>query len=131
KAIAKVKFKARPEIIWLSDGIEDGAAAATAQTLASAGALKIYADGVGKGPLALLPPASDPRGFDVALLRANAEGERNGDVAALGSHDEVLASAHFRFASGANRATTHIVLPLEVRNETARVAVAGMDSAGA
>ena len=26
---------------------------------------KIYADGVGKGPLALLPPASDPRGFNV------------------------------------------------------------------
>jgi hypothetical protein len=49
----------------------------------------------------------------------------------LGSHDEVLASARFRFASGANRATAHIVLPLEVRNETARIAIAGMDSAGA
>jgi hypothetical protein len=131
KAIAKAKFTARPEIIWLSDGIEDGTAAATATTLASAGALKIYADGVGKGPLALLPPSSDPKGFDVAVLRANAEGERNGDVAAVGSHDEVLASAHFHFASGANRATAHIVLPLEVRNETARIAIVGMDSAGA
>jgi len=131
KAIARAKFKVRPEIIWLSDGIEDGMAQATASTLASAGALKIYADAVGKGPLALLPPASNPRGFDVALLRANAEGERNGDVAALGSHDEVLASAHFRFASGANRATAHIVLPLEVRNETARIVIAGMDAAGA
>jgi len=131
KAIAGAKFKMRPEIIWLSDGIEDGMAQATASTLASAGALKIYADAVGKGPLALLPPASSPRGFDVALLRANAEGERNGDVAALGSHDEVLASAHFRFASGANRATAHIVLPLEVRNETARIVIVGMDAAGA
>ena len=131
KAIAKAKFKERPEIIWLSDGIEDGTAAATATTLASAGALKIYADGVGKGPLALLPPASDPNGFAVAVLRANAEGEHNGDVVALGSHDEVLASAHFRFAAGANRATAHIVLPLEVRNETARIAIAGVNSAGA
>ncbi len=131
KAIAEAKFTERPEIIWLSDGIEDGTAAVTAATLASAGALKIYADGVGKGPLALLPPASDPSGFAVAVLRANAEGERNGDVVALGSHDEVLASAHFRFASGANRATAHIVLPLEVRNETARIAIAGVNSAGA
>jgi hypothetical protein len=131
KALARAKFKAQPEIIWLSDGIEDGTAAATATSLAAAGALKIYADGVGKGPLALLPPASDARGFNVALLRASAEGERNGDVAALGSHDEVLASAHFHFPSGANRATAHIVLPLEVRNETARIAIVGMDSAGA
>ena len=131
KAIAKAKFTGRPEIIWLSDGIEDGTAAATAATLAASGTLKIYADSIGKGPLALLPPQSDPRGFDVAILRANAEGERNGEVAALGGHDETLASAHFHFANGENRATAHIVLPLEVRNETARIAISNTDSAGA
>lgn len=130
-AIATAKFASRPDIIWLSDGIEDGTANATAARLAGAGTLKIYADGVGKGPLALLPPTSDPRGFDVAILRANAEGERNGDIAALGSHDEVLASARFRFANGASRATAHIVLPMEVRNETVRIAIANTDSAGA
>jgi len=129
-AIAKAKFAARPQIIWLSDGIEDGTARATADALAAAGSLNIYADGAGKGALALLPPQSDARGFNVDILRADAQGERSGEVAALGSHDEVLASARFRFAGGENRAQAHIVLPLEVRNETARIAVTNMDSAG-
>ena len=130
-AVTRAKFANRPQIIWLSDGIEDGTAQATANALAAAGSLKVYADGTGKGPLALLPPQSDPRGFDVAVLRANADGGRNGEVAALGGHDEVLASSRFHFNSGENRATAHIVLPLEVRNETARIAVTNMDSAGA
>ncbi len=130
-AITKAKFTARPEIIWLSDGIEDGHAGATADALAAAGSLNIFADGVGKGPLALLPPTSDPRGFDISVMRANAEGERSGQVSALGSHDELLAGAGFRFDGGQTRTSVHIVLPMEVRNETARIAVANMDSAGA
>ena len=130
-AIAHVKFVVRPEILWLSDGIEDGMARATATTLAAAGTLKIYADGAGKGPLALLPPASDPRGFDVDILRADAGGERSGIAAALGSHDETLAAARFHFEDGQHRATVHIVLPLEVRNKTARIAVMNSQSAGA
>ena len=115
----------------MSDGIEDGHAGATADTLAAAGSLKIYADGVGKGALALLPPSSDPRGFDVAVMRAGTNGERSGEVSALGSHDEMLASARFHFDDGQNKATVHIVLPLEVRNETARLVIANMASAGA
>ena len=130
-AVVKARFAVRPDILWLSDGIEDGTAAATANHLASSGTLRIYADGVGKGPLALLPPASDPRGFDVSILRANADGARNGEIAALGSHDETLAGARFHFDNGQSRANAHIVLPLEVRNETVRIAIANLDAAGA
>src|SRR5476649_1028281 len=59
-AITRAKFAARPQIIWLSDGIDDGHAAATGDALAAAGSLKIYADGVGHGPLALLPASNSP-----------------------------------------------------------------------
>ena len=99
-AVTRAKFAARPQIIWLSDGIEDGHAGATADALAAAGSLKIYADGAGKGPLALLPPSSDPRGFDVTVMRAGTDGERSGEVSALGSHGEMLASARFHFDDG-------------------------------
>jgi len=130
-AVTKAKFTARPEIIWLGDGIEDGHAHATADGLGAVGALKIYTDGVGKGALALRPPASNPRGFDIAVIRAASEGGRSGEVSALGSHDEILASGHFHFDDGQAKAMAHITLPLEVRNQTARIAIANQSSAGA
>ena len=130
-AIAKAKFEARPDILWLSDGIEDGAADTNADRLAKAGALIIYADAPGQGPLALLPPQNRANGFDVAVLRAGTDGARGGRVQALGSHGEMLAEGDFHFEDGLGRASAHISLPLEVRNETTRIAIANCDSAGA
>ena len=129
-AVANAHFSAAPDILWLSDGVEDGNARSTAATLAKTGHLTIYADAPGKGALALLPPTNDASGFALALLRANAIGARDGEVSALGAREEVLASAHFHFDDGKVRAAARIALPLEVRNETARLAIANEDSAG-
>ena len=129
-AIARMRFSARPDIVWLGDGIEDGNAHATADLLAKAGRLKILTDSAGNGPLALLPPSNDTNGFHASILRGDATGPREGDVAALGAHGEVLASGHFHFGDGGGRAETRIVLPLEVRNETAKLALTNVDSAG-
>lgn len=128
-AIAKARFGARPEILWLSDGIEDGNARATADALGKTGNLKIYADVA--GPLALLPLANEANGFAATVVRAEAGASRGGEVAALGRHGETLATARFHFDDGGKRATARIVLPLEVRNQTARLAVTAENSAGA
>ena len=130
-AVLKAKFAQAPQIIWLSDGIEDGQAAATAQTLQQAGALQVYADAPGRDALALLPAANLANGFDVTVMRAGTDGPRSGEVSALGSHGEMLASARFHFDDGRNKAGAHISLPLEVRNETTRIAILNADSAGA
>ena len=130
-AVLKAKFAQRPQIIWLSDGIEDGQAGATADALAQAGALNVYADAPGRDALALLPPANLANGFDVTVMRAGTDGPRGGEVSALGSHGEMLATARFHFDDGKNRAAAHIPLPLEVRNETTRIAIVNADAAGA
>ncbi len=129
-AVLKAKFTQKPEIIWLSDGIEDGQAAATAEALGRAGALKVYADAPGRDALALLPPANVANGFDIGVLRAGTDGPRSGEVSALGSHGEMLATAPFHFDDGKSRAGAHITLPLEVRNETSRIAILNADAAG-
>ncbi|HZW76355.1 MAG TPA: hypothetical protein VFF43_22570, partial [Caldimonas sp.] len=131
KALAKAKFPSRPEILWLSDGLEDGNARATADALANAGSLRIFADTLGKLALALRPPTNETNGFSVDVIRAEQGGTREGDVAALGAREEDLAQAHFVFAEGKDIARAKIVLPLEVRNETARIAILNQDSAGA
>jgi uncharacterized protein DUF4159/aerotolerance regulator-like protein len=130
-AVAKAKFAQKPQILWLADGIEDGQAGTTADVLGPAGALTVYAEPDGTGALALLPVQNRANGFDVSVIRAGTSGARGGDVSALGSHGETLASGAFRFADGAAKADAHISLPLEVRNETTRIVVNGSDSAGA
>jgi hypothetical protein len=130
-AVRKAKFGQKPQIVWLSDGIEDGQAGAAADALADAGSLQIYGDPPGKGTLALLPPIHRANGFDLTVVRADTAGARSGQVNALGGHEEMLAAARFHFADGESRAQAHITLPLEVRNETTRIAIVNAESAGA
>src|SRR5581483_4755462 len=130
-ALAKTHFAERPEILWLSDGIDENDARSTADTLSRTGNLEIYADAPGKSPLALRPPRNEANGFSATVFRADPRGSRSGVVDAIGSHGEDLASAQFQFADGATLATAKIALPLEVRNETARLEIANESSAGA
>jgi hypothetical protein len=130
-ALAKLKFAHRPEILWLSDGLDYGSAKSVAGALSKIGTLTILADEPGRGPLALKPAHNQADGFLATIIRADDRGPRPGTVEALGTQGEELASASFRFAPGARETTAHILLPLEVRNETERLAIANEDSAGA
>ncbi len=129
-ALAKLRFAAQPRILWLSDGIDYGDANSIAASLAKLGSLSILADPAGRSPLALRPAHNEANGFRVAVIRAASGGLRAGTVQALGAQGEEFASAPFRFTPDATEASAQILLPLEVRNETQRLAIAGEDSAG-
>jgi hypothetical protein len=129
-ALARAKFASTPDIVWLSDGLDYGEAQATANALAKIGHLKILSDAPGKGPLALRPEENQTDGFRVTAIRGDVQGEREGSIEALGEHGEDLASAAFRFAPGKDEASAKLALPLEVRNETTRIAIVGEESAG-
>ncbi len=128
-ALAKAKFPARPEILWLSDGLDDGHARETADALARLGNLKVFATPL--SALALMPPRSIANGYAIEVQRAGAAGVREGNVQAEGGHGEILSTAHFRFDDGKNTAAAKIVLPLQVRNEMARLAIMSEETAGA
>ncbi len=130
-AVAKASFASRPDILWLSDSLDFGDAAKTASILSSIGNLRIYADGAGQTPLALVDEHNDSSGFLGDAVRADSDGARGNSIEALGAHGEELASARMHFAPGDTRASAKLTLPLEVRNETRRIAIAGVESAGA
>jgi len=129
-ALAKTKFAARPDILWLSDGVDHGTAATVAARLSKIGNLTVVADGPGKGAVALLPPVNGPTGFTVKAERLSSLGERAAEIEALGQHGEVLSTAHLNFARGKTDASAKLPLPLEMRNRTARIAVANENAAG-
>ncbi|HEX4535241.1 MAG TPA: DUF4159 domain-containing protein, partial [Rhizomicrobium sp.] len=130
KALAKAKFPSRPEILWLSDGVDQNDARATADALSKIGEVRIYSDAAGKGPLALKPPGTSANGFTLSVLRADSRGDASGEIDAVDAHGANLAAARFHFNDGKAVADAKLALPLEVRNETARLEIAGQNSAG-
>ena len=65
------------ELVWLSDGIEDGGALALADRLARLGEFHYYAEAPEKLARALLPPVVEGQAFRVRALRTGTSGGRD------------------------------------------------------
>jgi len=129
-ALKKVKFASKPDIVWLSDGLDHNDQQAVAAGLSTIGNLTVMADGPGQGAMALLPPQNGTDGFTVKGDRLSSLSERTVEIEALGQHSEVLSTAHMAFARGKTESSVKLPLPLEMRNRTARIVVANENSAG-
>jgi hypothetical protein len=129
-ALAKIRPAGSAEVLWLSDGIDDGQARQTAAALSRLGPVRLYRERSG-GPLALTTIANTAAGFDVTVRRAGIAGTRETMVSALGEQGQFLGTAPLRFEDGKNTASAKITIPLEMRNQTARLEIAGQNSAGA
>ena len=127
--ITRAHLPGRPQISWLSDGIEDGNGLALRRALAALGPLRIYTPD--RPIMGLLPPRHDGTGFSVTAIRAQPRNPSRIQVAAIGAKGETLSDAPLDFRAGDYRGQAHIALPLEVRNQTARLEIQGEDDAGA
>jgi Domain of unknown function (DUF4159)/Aerotolerance regulator N-terminal len=128
-ALTRAHLTGRPQISWLSDGIEDGQGQVLRRALAALGPLRVFTPD--RPAIGLLPPRHDGTGFAVTAIRTEAQGAGRIQVAAIGPRGETLSDTVLDFRAGDNRGQAHITLPLEVRNQTARLAIQGEDTAGA
>lgn len=129
-AITRARFRGT-DVLWLSDGIDDGNGRAMAKVLKAAGHVRLYHDRADMLPLAVTDIAGDATGLSATLLRAGVHGTRHGTLMLYGPNGEELGAAPFAFASSENRTTARLTLPLQVRNRAERVQIAGVSSAGA
>jgi hypothetical protein len=121
-------------VLYLSDGLDYGDGVAFAENLR-----KLAGSG---GNIAVLTPGAD----DAALALGQAEGEggalvarvldgatepRSGTIKAVTGRGEPLGDATFTIPSGSHEAEAKFDLPLEIRNQVARLEIAGEHSAGA
>ncbi len=128
-SLARTHFSAPPQIFWLSDGIDDGSGAKFQAALARIGSVRIFAPQI--SALGLLPPVRDGTGFQLTAVRAAVGGAREAIAAAIGRNGETLGDAALIFKPGETRGQGHVAMPLEIRNQTARLEIRGEDSAGA
>jgi hypothetical protein len=121
-------------VLWLSDGLDYGEGDALAKTLAklagASGSFAMLRPGKDDAALALGQSSGD-KGELAARIMSGAEGARSGVVKALTGRGEPLGEAAFSIAQGKREATASFDLPLEIRNQVARIEIAGERSAGA
>lgn len=122
-------------VVWLTDGVDHGGASgAFAQQLVglagAAGSFAIVDPRRGEEAIAVAAGLGREGRLEATLIRPEG-GARTGFVLALSSKGQRLGEAPFSFGVNDRRTMANFTLPLELRNQVARVEVAGERSAGA
>jgi hypothetical protein len=120
------------EIAWLSDGVDTGRGAEFVDGLRNTigdRSLTIYQGGT-SSPLALADAENAAAKMTVKVLRPDG-GVGGGIVRALDAKGSPIGEARFSFAAAAQETEAAFDLPVELRNDIARLEVAGERSAGA
>ncbi|MCI0466879.1 MAG: DUF4159 domain-containing protein [Beijerinckiaceae bacterium] len=116
-------------VVWIADGLNRGHAREFASALAAAaGGATLVADAT--NVRALAGAENQPGRLAVRVLRASANGAQTGIVRALDRKGLQLGEAAFDFA-GANETQAAFEMPVELRNEIARIEIAAEHSAAA
>jgi hypothetical protein len=121
------------EIVWLSDGVDAGHAADFVLTLARlANKRPVTVVEGGLRAARALAAADNAAGvLSVKVLRAATGSDDEGAVRALDLKGLPLGEASFSFKAGERETDAQLDLPVEIRNDIARIEIEGERSAGA
>jgi len=122
-----------PSIVWLQDGLEHKSESAdVAQKLAALagnGTFAVLDEAQGHEPLGLAAHLGEKGTLEATILSPGGP-QRVGSVYAYSARSERLGEAPFRLAAGERSTTVRFDLPLELRNQVARLEIASERSAG-
>ena len=136
-AVRKIKIAGSANVVWLSNGLDDGgrdgdgAARALASALQTLGRLRVLVDPDRDLARMLMPPRAEGRGLSVEIARAAPGGADRATVIAAAADGRVLARKTVRIAEGRRRGAALIALPTELRNRVTRLSIETEPSAGA
>ncbi|EJW11585.1 membrane protein, putative [Rhodovulum sp. PH10] len=121
------------EVVWLSDGIDLGKAQNFVTGLArlTEGRTVTVVTGGVASARALTDVDNAAGALGVTVLRADANAASQGTVRALDLRGLPLGEAAFAFSGNATDTTARFDLPVEIRNDIARLEISGERSAGA
>jgi hypothetical protein len=121
-------------VLWLSDGLDYGEAqdfaAGLAKLAGATGSVTVLRPERDDGALALDQAIGEGSELAARIL-SGTDGPRSGVVRALTGRGEPLGEAAFTIPTGEREAKAGFELPLEIRNQVARIEIASEPSAGA
>jgi hypothetical protein len=121
------------EIAWLSDGVDTGRGPEFLEGLGKTIAdrtLTVF-EGGAPSPLALVAAENAAAKMTVKVLRADGGGIAAGVVRAIDQKGSPIGEARYSFTPQARETEAAFDLPVELRNDIARLEIAGERSAGA
>jgi len=121
------------ELVWLSDGVDLGGGADFVKKLAQTigrHPITVVAGGIA-GPRALAAAVNAAGALSVKVLRAATGAAESGTVRALDLKGLPLGEAPFIFKTSDRETAARFDLPVELRNDIARIEISGERSAGA
>jgi len=130
-ALAELRLDEAAEVLWLSDGIDDGNAFALAESLRRLGRVTLLREPDARLARMVLPPETVGGELVLRLRRATGDQEDLATLLAGGEDGLPLASVPVSFAPGETEARVPLQLPTELRNRLARVSIENERSAGA
>src|SRR5579883_2073719 len=129
--LAKLGISGAADLVWLSDGVDDGDAADFARGLLRFGSLRVFADGAADLPRLLAPANTDDKDLTATVRRADSAAPERLTVRAIGDDSRLLARQEVTLAPGSDRIVAHLAMPSELRNRAAAIQIEGESSAGA
>ncbi len=134
EAILKTANVAAPGIVWLHDGLDhnkDAAATASALlALAGQGSFAVIDETKSEEAIGLAAQLGEKGKLEALVLSASGTA-REGSVHAYSARGERLGETAFKIAQGETAVTVPFELPLELRNQVARIEIPAERSAGA
>ncbi|MBM3488828.1 MAG: hypothetical protein FJX67_19710, partial [Alphaproteobacteria bacterium] len=130
-AADRLSLPGSANVIWFSDGLDDGGARDFASRLQRFGSLQVVADLAEALARLVDTPRSEGNDLIAQLRRAGVRGEQELWVRAAAQDGRLLARERARFADGARAADVRLVLPGDLRNAAARIEIEGEATAGA
>lgn len=130
-ALDRFKPEGSVQALYFADGLGDSAMTDFATRLQTLGALRVATMGGEDLPLLLMPPENRPGEVDLTLRRADASVPLAGALRAIAGDGRLLAREPVKFDAGARETTLRLRLPIELRNELARLEIDGQEQAGA
>ena len=130
-ALTHFDLGSAPDLVWLSDGVDDGAAADFAAGLAKYGPLRVLTDTGAALPRLLAPGDPDDKDLTAVVKRADASEPAELDVRAIGDDGRLLGRTHVVMAAGSASGVARLPMPSELRNRATEITIEGEASAGA
>ena len=131
-------FEGSLNVVWLSDGLAASGGAATAslsgelaEALRRRGSLRVVVPDIVDLPQIVSASENAPDAFIATVIRTTGGGAATAEVVATTEDGKLLGGGTGVFADDAHETQVRLVMPTEVRNRVARLAVANESTAGA